>query len=119
MRCTATARTTGLRCRRGAIHGGTVCKKHGGAAPQVKKAARERLEELVHPAIDRIQHDITNHQNGAVGAMSARDLLDRTGFKPVDKSEQTIKRSTDSKLLEKAFSLKELKEMRKRMQEVE
>lgn len=103
MRCTATAKTTGKQCRRGAIHGGTVCKKHGGGAPQVKKAAAQRLRELQHPAISRIKKTIEAEPviaideegkpvmfNGrpvviesvtpGVALAAARDVLDRTGL---------------------------------------
>lgn len=31
------------RCKKWAIRGGNVCRKHGGAAPQVKAKAKERL----------------------------------------------------------------------------
>ena len=41
--CTATAKSTGARCRRSPVAGATVCQVHGGAAPQVKAAAKERL----------------------------------------------------------------------------
>ena len=41
--CTATAKATGARCRRSPVAGATVCVVHGGAAPQVKAAAKERL----------------------------------------------------------------------------
>lgn len=41
-RCTATARRTGERCRKSPIIGGTVCRSHGGAAPQVRRAAMAR-----------------------------------------------------------------------------
>lgn len=53
-RCTAKARTTGDRCGNYAIVGGTVCRMHGGAAPQVRLAARARLAALVDPAIDAL-----------------------------------------------------------------
>lgn len=36
--------TSGRPCRAWAIKGGTVCVKHGGTAPQVRAAARRRLE---------------------------------------------------------------------------
>ena len=36
-------------CRRAAIKGGFVCIMHGGSAPQVKAAARERLADLIDP----------------------------------------------------------------------
>lgn len=50
-RCTARAKSTGARCKRRPIPGGNVCRMHGGAAPQVRKAARLRLAELVEPGI--------------------------------------------------------------------
>ena len=43
-RCTALSQQSGERCRRRAIKGGTVCAVHGGGAPQVRAAARRRLE---------------------------------------------------------------------------
>jgi hypothetical protein len=43
VRCTA-HRRDGRPCRAWAIHGGTVCWAHGGAAPQVRRAALARLE---------------------------------------------------------------------------
>lgn len=42
-RCQATSKSTQLQCRRLPIPGGTVCRTHGGAAPQVIEAARRRL----------------------------------------------------------------------------
>jgi hypothetical protein len=41
--CTATAKSTRGRCTRPAIAGGTVCRFHGGSAPQVQAAAEQRL----------------------------------------------------------------------------
>lgn len=41
-RCHA-RRTNGEPCRAYAIHGGRVCRAHGGAAPQVRQAATERI----------------------------------------------------------------------------
>jgi hypothetical protein len=41
--CTATAKQTGERCRRTAQPGTTVCRHHGGRAPQVQRAAKRRL----------------------------------------------------------------------------
>jgi hypothetical protein len=46
--CKATAKGSGERCRRAPIAGGSVCRVHGGAAPQVKaKAERERAARAV------------------------------------------------------------------------
>jgi hypothetical protein len=51
-RCTATSKRSGKRCQGAPIHGGTVCWKHGGAAPQVRRRAAERLADLIDP--DRV-----------------------------------------------------------------
>lgn len=40
MKCTAVSRRTGNPCRSYAVKGTTVCRKHGGSAPQIKKAAK-------------------------------------------------------------------------------
>lgn len=45
VQCKATASTSGNRCRRAAIPGGTVCAFHGGNAPQVRAKANERVAE--------------------------------------------------------------------------
>lgn len=42
-KCRATSKRTGQRCGQWPIPGGAVCKWHGGATPQVKRAAAERL----------------------------------------------------------------------------
>lgn len=45
MRCTATTKA-GNPCKASAIHGGKVCNKHGGSAPQVKAKAAVRAEVM-------------------------------------------------------------------------
>lgn len=42
-RCSA-RRKSGGRCRAWSVTGGKVCRAHGGGAPQVRQAARVRLE---------------------------------------------------------------------------
>ena len=44
-------RRDGALCRRWAIRGGFVCPKHGGASPQARRKARERLVEIAASAI--------------------------------------------------------------------
>ena len=53
-RCTANRRGTDTRCLKRPIPGGTVCRNHGAAAPQTRKAARRRLLEAVDPAISAL-----------------------------------------------------------------
>lgn len=43
-RCTARAKSTGVRCSNFAMRGATVCRLHGGKARQVRAAAARRLE---------------------------------------------------------------------------
>jgi hypothetical protein len=43
--CSATAKSSGERCRRAALKGGSVCWVHGGAASQVQRAAAVRVAE--------------------------------------------------------------------------
>ena len=49
-RCTATTRQ-GHRCGTRPIRGGTVCRMHGGGAPQVQAKAKERLAALAPKAV--------------------------------------------------------------------
>lgn len=44
-RCHAKSKSTGQQCRHSAIEGGSVCRTHGGRAPQVRAKAAERLVE--------------------------------------------------------------------------
>ena len=57
--CTGTSRQTKKRCRLRPIPGGTVCKWHGGGAPQVKAAAQRRLaaQEITKNAEAVLAHD--------------------------------------------------------------
>lgn len=43
MRCRATSSRTGKPCRNHPVNGATVCMAHGGAAPQVRRKAAERV----------------------------------------------------------------------------
>lgn len=78
-RCIAKAKSTGRRCARAPIAGATVCRVHGGAAPQVQQSARERIVAAQHPAIDALLRALRCNDWGAV-VRAARDLLDRAGL---------------------------------------
>ena len=79
--CKAT-NNRGQRCRYPPIPGGTVCRFHGGGAPQVKEAAMDRLLALQHPAIDRLTTLIDQEEFPTVAYAASRDVLDRTMGKP-------------------------------------
>lgn len=84
-RCKAHSSRTGERCKKSAMLGQTTCRKHGGASPQSMKAARERLNDLVDPAISTLRTILrqgvkTGDYAAAVRASIA--ILDRCGFHP-------------------------------------
>lgn len=83
-RCTAKSKTTGERCKNPPIPGGTVCRYHGGAAPQVVAASARRVfEALVAPALIQYRDIIENPATPPHVRLAAlRDLFDRTGYKP-------------------------------------
>ena len=57
-------------CERWAIAGGTVCPKHGGSAPQVKRAAQLRMNEMLLRKIERLDEisEQDMHMPSALGA---------------------------------------------------
>jgi len=88
MKCSA-KRTDGNPCKAPAIRGATVCRVHGGSAPQVKKAAARRvLEALVAPALIQLRKIVEDENTPtAVRLAAVRDILDRTGFASVKQVE--------------------------------
>lgn len=80
-KCSARTRN-GDPCRAAPVRGATVCRMHGGAAPQVKAKAAQRLAERVMPmlaTLDRIAND--ESLPPAVRLAAVRDWLDRAGIK--------------------------------------
>lgn len=81
-KCSAKAKGSQQQCKRPPIAGGTVCYMHGGAAPQVKLKAMERLMLLQDPAISRLASLIDQEAFPTVAYAASRDVLDRTMGKP-------------------------------------
>jgi hypothetical protein len=79
--CTAKSKQSGQRCKRTPIPGASVCKFHGGGAPQVEAKAKERLAALVDPAIARLEELLVSGED-TVAMRAVIDVLDRNGFKP-------------------------------------
>ena len=86
--CHARSKQSGQRCRRYAIPGGTVCSTHGGAAPQVRRAAERRLAFAVDPAIETLSRFVESDEmvdrHPAQALAAARTILDRAGLKETD-----------------------------------
>ena len=72
---------TGRRCKCVPIRGGTVCYKHGGGAPQVKRAARNRIAHLIDPAIEVLEERLQDKTDPGHALSAAKDVLDRAGLK--------------------------------------
>ena len=91
-RCSARSKQTREPCKQPAILGGSVCRYHGGAAPQVQKSARERIAAAAHPAIDVLLAALKSRDLD-LAMKAARDLLDRAGF--ASKRRHELALSTD------------------------
>jgi hypothetical protein len=58
-----------------------VCASHGGRAPQVKKSAKERLAELIEPALAGLHKALQSNDLTSI-VKASQIVLDRTGFHP-------------------------------------
>lgn len=79
LRCSAHSKQKGTQCGRTAIAGGTVCRYHGGAAPQVMLKAEERLKALIDPALIALSELIAQREFPSVRIAAVKDVLDRNG----------------------------------------
>ena len=117
MQCKATSKQSGKRCKKAAIKGGAVCRSHGGAAPQVQKAARERFNDLVDPAINRLQKIIEDDKvPSASQVAAAKDILDRAGYKPVEQTQEIKPESQESEQLRGEYTLEQLRAIHKELE---
>jgi hypothetical protein len=89
-RCTAHISDGSRQCERWAINGGGVCATHGGRAPQVQRSAKERLAELVEPALKGLHTALKSGEIPSI-VKAAQIVLDRTGFHPSQAIELTGK----------------------------
>lgn len=73
---------TGKPCGAQVRFGQTVCPKHGGNNPHQRKAAKDRLLEMVDPALAELRKIIDNKRTSDADKLRAIQMvLDRTGFK--------------------------------------
>lgn len=79
--CTASSSRTGARCKNAAIRGSSVCRYHGGAAKQVKQAARIRLENAADLMAKQLLGIALTADSEGVKLAAIRDALDRAGLK--------------------------------------
>lgn len=89
VRCTATNRQ-GERCGKSPEPGASVCRMHGGAAPQVQAKALERLKALQPKAITVLESLLDRTEFPTVQMAAVRDVLDRTEGKAGESQSLTI-----------------------------
>lgn len=82
VRCKGTSRSRdGDQCRRQAIAGSVVCKYHGGAAPQVRRRAAERIMMAADDAASKLVVWMNDEKvDIKVRVDVAKDLLNRAGL---------------------------------------
>jgi hypothetical protein len=66
-------------CGLWAIKGGTVCVRHGGSSPQVKRAAALRLLSMVDPALVQLQELVIQNDHLPTKLGAIRTVLERAG----------------------------------------
>jgi len=98
-RCTATASSTGERCKQPAIPGGNVCRFHGGSAGQVQKKAQERLDEMADSVTAELQQrldDVFDRLDDLRSFLVAHRLPRRNlGHRPPAADTQSVVEGTD------------------------
>lgn len=67
-------------CPQWAMRGQRVCRVHGGASPQARRKAQDRLASLIEPAITVLAREMVN-QSARSGerTRAAAEILDRGG----------------------------------------
>lgn len=92
-RCSARSKGTGEQCKQSAIAGGTVCRFHGGGAPNVKRKAALRLAALVDPAIGTLAREMVKADKSSDRQRAANSILDRSGITRGQSSEIDVARA--------------------------
>lgn len=81
-------------CKKHAIVGGTVCDRHGGRAPQVRRKARQRIADMLAEAIDPNR---VLREAGRLAYSDIRQLFDASGnFLPINEWPDDIARAVSS-----------------------
>lgn len=98
VKCTAKSSRTGKPCQKSPIKGATVCRMHGGAAPQVKRAAERRLDQLRPLAIRYYDYLLSQQDYPSAGLGAANAVMDRVDGKPAERVQLEV--SGDAALLD-------------------
>ena len=79
----------GEQCQAYAVRGATVCRVHGGSAPQVKDAARYRVLEFADEVAAELVRLALHARSEATRVRACVSVLDYAGLQPVHKVEVT------------------------------
>ncbi len=84
-----------------AARGANVCRVHGGSAPQVREAARRRLDQAADVLVQRLlafalDGDVADN----VALQAIRDALDRAGMAPKTEVEVGVKAPWEEMLID-------------------
>jgi hypothetical protein len=93
--CHARSARTGNQCRRRPNNGCNVCRFHGGAAPQVQRAAMERLIDYQHTAISRLFGLAEQENYPSTAYQAVRDILDRSMGRPAETVSMNLNHTLD------------------------
>ncbi len=86
-------RSNGQPCRKWATNGATVCRKHGAAAPQVKRAAAQRVQDMLAEAIDP---DRVLRESARLAYSDIRQLFKDNRLLPMDEWPDDVARAVSS-----------------------
>lgn len=115
--CVATSKSSGNRCTKTSIPGGTVCRYHGGAAPQVRAAAANRIAVARDLALERLIEQLAPPES-PLYAVEVKDLLavvDKLTTKVQLLTGEATERKEETKVGEVRFKLeRELDRLRDR-----
>lgn len=115
--CVAKSKSSGNRCTKTAIAGGSVCRYHGGAAPQVRAAAANRLAVARDMALERLIEQLEPPESDLY-AVEVKDLLavvDKLTAKVQLLTGEATERKEESRVDEIRFRLdRELDRLRSR-----
>lgn len=90
-RCKAHSSRTGKACKNTPIPGGFVCRFHGGSAPQVKRAALNRMKEMLADALDP---DRVLREAGCLAYSDITELFENDGrLKPMNQWPEHARRA--------------------------
>lgn len=87
VRCAAQSKQKGTQCTKTAIPGGTVCRYHGGRAPQVIAKAEERLMAMQPKAFNTIDKLMDRDEFPTVQLQASARVIEWTHGKAVERQE--------------------------------